>query len=487
MTTNKKHSDSEQSAITTEPSPVQMFKPTRRWWHWHEPGASKEEKWLIFKLDAAILTYTCLTFFVKYLDQTNVTNAYVSGMKEDLDLHGNQLNWLTTYFNIGIIIGAPFSTIMLTFIKPRWWLPACTMAWSLLVLGMHKAETAKTLYILRFFTGLCESGAMPGSFYLIGSWYRKSEISRRTTLFWFSSVSGQMLSGYIQAGLYRNMNGRLGLAAWRWLFILDFLISVPVVILGLIICPDEPKAKKLWWMSEDEKQRCIERMADEGRDAEGSHWDRALIKQVLRTWQLYAFCLAWGFMELTCGVNLQRWMTLWIKSLCIDGKPKYSTEKVNAIPTVVGCTGLVWMLLSAFIADSYQNRALPICILGCVQLFSYIVLLVWPSSDAFIMAAYYLASAYSALSPLISAWLNSSCGGKKQLRALTTGLMVSIGYAVETVAQQEMFPISQAPKFKQTHGYAFGIGWIAVMIVWCSVCLPLLERHFSARQMKSLG
>lgn len=39
----------------------------------------------------------------------------------------------------------------------------------------------------------------------IGSWYRKSEISRRTTLFWFSSVSGQMLSGYIQAGLYDSL------------------------------------------------------------------------------------------------------------------------------------------------------------------------------------------------------------------------------------------------------------------------------------------
>lgn len=39
----------------------------------------------------------------------------------------------------------------------------------------------------------------------IGSWYRKSEISRRTTLFWFSSVGGQMLSGYIQAGLYDGL------------------------------------------------------------------------------------------------------------------------------------------------------------------------------------------------------------------------------------------------------------------------------------------
>lgn len=31
-----------------------------------------------------------------FLDQSNITNAYVSGMKEDLSLYGNQLN----YFNI---------------------------------------------------------------------------------------------------------------------------------------------------------------------------------------------------------------------------------------------------------------------------------------------------------------------------------------------------------------------------------------------------
>jgi ACS family pantothenate transporter-like MFS transporter len=113
------------------------------------------------------------------------------------------------------------------------------------------------------------------------------------------------------------MNGRLGLAAWRWLFILDFLISVPVVILGLIVCPgkteeytilsapdlirhwtDEPKSKKVWWMTEQERQRCIERMTDEGRDAQHFHWDRALIKQVFMSWQLYAFCLAWASVTL---------------------------------------------------------------------------------------------------------------------------------------------------------------------------------------------
>ncbi|KAF5583479.1 pantothenate transporter liz1 [Fusarium pseudoanthophilum] len=176
---------------------------------------------------------------------------------------------------------------------------------------------------------------------------------------------------------YRSMNGRLALAAWQWLFILDFFISIPVVILGPAICSDEPKANR----------------------AHGTHlWCKS------------------STMDDTA-----------IKSLRVNGKPKYSTEKVNAIPTAVGCLGLTWMLLSAFIADTYENWALPICFLGCVQLFSYVVLLVWPDNEYFLMAAYYLASAYSTLSPLISAWLSSVCGGKKQLRALTTGLMISIG------------------------------------------------------------
>lgn len=43
------------------------------------------------------------------------------------------------------------------------------------------------------------------------------------------------------------------------------------------------------------------------------------------------------------------------------------------------------------------------------------------------MAVYYLSSTYRAIGPLISAWLNSSCGGDKQMRALNTSLMISVG------------------------------------------------------------
>jgi hypothetical protein len=38
---------------------------------------------------------------IKYLDQQNINFAYSAGMKEDLALYGKELNYFTTYFNVG--------------------------------------------------------------------------------------------------------------------------------------------------------------------------------------------------------------------------------------------------------------------------------------------------------------------------------------------------------------------------------------------------
>lgn len=233
------------------------------------------------------------SFFVKYLEQTSITNAYVTGLSKDLDLHSNQLNWFTTYYNIGVIIGAPLSTPVLALVSPAYWLPACTSISSLLVLFMYKAQDVSTLYGLRFGLGFFSSTIMAGSYFVIGSWYKRSEIYRRTAIYTASSYAGGMFSGYIQAGLHSSMNGVDGLAAWRWLFIFDAILGLPVAIFGLLCCPDEPHAKKPWWMKEEERQLAIKRLESEGRDAEGK-FDWSVFKRVLGGWQFYCFPIAYG-------------------------------------------------------------------------------------------------------------------------------------------------------------------------------------------------
>jgi len=46
-------------------------------------------------------------------DQTNITNAYVSGLKEDLELNGNQLNYFNVcYYTAYVVFQVPGLLLM---------------------------------------------------------------------------------------------------------------------------------------------------------------------------------------------------------------------------------------------------------------------------------------------------------------------------------------------------------------------------------------
>lgn len=81
--------------------------PPKTWrsYIWDTLDKSPEERKFLFKLDAVILTFASLGYFIKNLNQININNAYVSGMKEDLNMHGNELNYMQTLWTVGYVIG----------------------------------------------------------------------------------------------------------------------------------------------------------------------------------------------------------------------------------------------------------------------------------------------------------------------------------------------------------------------------------------------
>lgn len=95
------------------------------------------------KLDANILLYALLSFFIKTLDNSNISNAYVSGMREDLNLYGNERNLFTTLFNCGYLIGAIPSQVILNRVRPSVWIPTCEFIWSGLVMAIAGCNSAR--------------------------------------------------------------------------------------------------------------------------------------------------------------------------------------------------------------------------------------------------------------------------------------------------------------------------------------------------------
>ncbi len=87
-------SGAEMSGATVAKDPT--VNQTWRSYLWDSLDKSPRERRFLFKLDAIVLTVACLGSFIKYLDQINILSAFVSGMKEDLGLFDNQLNYRTS-------------------------------------------------------------------------------------------------------------------------------------------------------------------------------------------------------------------------------------------------------------------------------------------------------------------------------------------------------------------------------------------------------
>lgn len=167
---------------------------------------SAEERHLVFKLDCLILIYACLSFFTKYLDVSalsmyisklwleyrlmphTLANAYVSGMKEDLHLTGNRLNYinaackiispkclsaLSNLYGVAVEVGYVVfqvpSNILITKIPAHIYLPAVEVFWGLFTLGTAFVTSYEQLVVMRFFVGLSSTACYIGCLTVISS------------------------------------------------------------------------------------------------------------------------------------------------------------------------------------------------------------------------------------------------------------------------------------------------------------------------------
>lgn len=120
-------------ADSSEVSSNSVAKKSVPWWAYiwdYEPGRSKEEIAFVQKLDISVLIILSLGYFIKNLDQTNIANAYVSGMKEDLAMNANQINIIDVAWTSGYVIGQIPSQIILTEVRPSIWIPSCELVWT---------------------------------------------------------------------------------------------------------------------------------------------------------------------------------------------------------------------------------------------------------------------------------------------------------------------------------------------------------------------
>lgn len=122
--------------------------------------------------------------------------------------------------------------------------------------------------------------------------YKRNEIGKRTAIFACAAYVGTAFGGYIQSGVKATLDGTDGLASWRWVFIIDGLITVVIAVWGLIFFPDTPEKTTAFYLSAEEKQMCVDRLVEDDRVPVGE-FSWGVFHRVVTSWQFYVMTILW--------------------------------------------------------------------------------------------------------------------------------------------------------------------------------------------------
>ncbi|KAK3389552.1 major facilitator superfamily transporter [Podospora didyma] len=372
----------------------------------------KQERALVVKIDFFILTFCCLSYFLNYLDRTNLANAYVSGMKEDLGFVGDQLNQINTCFTIGYVIGQIPSNLSLHYVKPRFFFPAMMLIWAALTMATAGVHSPQAIMAIRFLQGIAESSTFVGTHYILGSWYTERELGKRSGIFTASGLAGTMIGGFIQSGIHTSLDGRSGLSGWRWLFIVDGIITLPVAMYGFLLFPDTPATTTAAYLTESDRALAVSRLNVSKPRSKSKVFSWAFVKSVLASWEWWGFVGLWIIAGETESFSSNSLLSLYMKS---SPTTKYTVTQLNNYPTGVPAVGIVSTLFWASLTDYFGGKRYLVGYFISITGVATSAMILAAANDptnarstTIVFAAYYWAGTVYACQATFFAWANDA-------------------------------------------------------------------------------
>ncbi|KAJ9157153.1 Major facilitator superfamily transporter [Coniochaeta hoffmannii] len=463
------------------------YKEPKRTWKsvvWSSLDVPADEARFLTKLDLTLISTSALGVMCRYLDQVNINNAFNSGMKEDLSLYGNELNYANAIWSAAYVFGQIPSNLILTRVNAPYYIAFLEFAWTVFTFATAGVKNVTMLYVFRFFVGLFEAGHFPAVMYICSSYYKPHELARRNTLIQIFTQVGPLFSGFLMAAVFAGLDGVRGLEGWRWMYIVCGCISLPCALWTLIAMPQLPgRAKANWIFTQKEVELARARMPTEAKFYSGLFkWKD--IKRWHTTWHVYLFpfffALAsqWG----QSGAS----MIFWVKSYNVKGKPaRFSVPQINMIPLGINIITIIATLINSWVSDSLPGSARwPGMLFASTMAIIFPVALaatpVHPPHIATRWVLYYLTALAGTCAGLSWTFVNETNRQDPEKRAYVSAMMNAFAYIFTAWVPIFTFPTQRQPYIVAGNYITGGFGAAAFVTV-------LAIRHFHNRDLKRSG
>ncbi|KAH0613577.1 uncharacterized protein H6S33_005463 [Morchella sextelata] len=367
-----------------------------------------EQARILRKVDLYLLPIITLLYLMSFLDRSSIGNAKISGLSADLGLKPVQYNIALSIFFMSYV-------------------------------------SFECLYFTRDCSEFWRIGRSENLFGSLGSWYPRHALVFRFCLFFSAATLAGAFGGLLARGLV-ELDGTGGLEGWRWIFIVEGLITVVVAVCAYFWIQDSPESASFLSVA-DKKVLASILARDMSGESQEFSWPET--RAAFGEWKV------WTSGIICVGIALPTFSFALFIPTIINGLGYTATRsQLMTVPPYV--VAFFFTISVGWLSDRLKVRGIPLLIFTAVGIVGYTIQI---SVDHQKLNVKYFATFLSAIgifttSGLNIPWLSNNLRGHSR-RATGSAIQVSIGQ-LGGVAAAYIYRQQDSPDYVMGHSLALG-------------------------------
>ncbi|KAH6635583.1 major facilitator superfamily domain-containing protein [Chaetomium sp. MPI-SDFR-AT-0129] len=202
---------------------------------------AEEEEAVVRKFDRKLVVFMALLYLLSFLDRSNIGNARVAGMDDDLQSVPPREGWYE--WSLGAFylsyIAFEWMALLWRVIPAHIYVAALVFSWGVIASLQAVAVNYPMLIFLRALLGIGEAGFTGVPFYL-SFFFKRHELAFRTAIFVSAAPLATTFASSL-AWVIVKLAEYSPIAPWRLLFLVEGFPSVLVAGIAWSVIPDSPQ------------------------------------------------------------------------------------------------------------------------------------------------------------------------------------------------------------------------------------------------------
>ncbi|KAM0542986.1 hypothetical protein ACHAPJ_012543 [Fusarium lateritium] len=189
-------------------------------------------------MDLIIMPILVIMYILNYLDRQNIASAKLANIEEDLSLSPVEYQTsVSIMFCSYILFQVPSNMIAGRIKWPGIYICSSMALWGIISAAMASVHTFTSLLIVRIFLGVAEAAFFPGALYFLSMFYNRKQFALRTAILYSGSQFGNAFGTLLAIGILK-LDGVCGIAGWRWLFLIEGVVTAGLGLIFAFILPN---------------------------------------------------------------------------------------------------------------------------------------------------------------------------------------------------------------------------------------------------------